>query len=88
MTEQPDHSAILRSVERCRGRTSAPTIADVARLAGVGAITVSRVINGNSYVNADPIFGMCASAIKEFAFEPGYTTLQQADDPQSEASSL
>jgi LacI family transcriptional regulator len=30
-----------------------PTVADVARLAGVGAITVSRVVNNTSYVSAD-----------------------------------
>src|SRR5271156_7160719 len=30
-----------------------PTVADVARLAGVGAITVSRVVNETSYVSAD-----------------------------------
>jgi LacI family transcriptional regulator len=30
-----------------------PTVADVARLAGVGAITVSRVVNDTSYVSAD-----------------------------------
>jgi LacI family transcriptional regulator len=30
-----------------------PTVADVARVAGVGAITVSRFVNGTSYVSAE-----------------------------------
>src|ERR1700723_2254424 len=30
-----------------------PTVADVARLAGVAAITVSRVVNGTSYVSVE-----------------------------------
>ena len=34
-------------------KSSMPTVADVARLAGVGAITVSRVVNGTSYVSAE-----------------------------------
>jgi len=34
-------------------KSSLPTVADVARLAGVGAITVSRVVNNTSYVSAD-----------------------------------
>jgi LacI family transcriptional regulator len=34
-------------------KSSMPTVADVARLAGVGAITVSRVVNETSYVSAD-----------------------------------
>jgi LacI family transcriptional regulator len=34
-------------------KSSMPTVADVARLAGVGAITVSRVVNDTSYVSAD-----------------------------------
>ena len=34
-------------------KSSMPTVADVARLAGVGAITVSRVVNNTSYVSAD-----------------------------------
>jgi LacI family transcriptional regulator len=34
-------------------RSSMPTVADVARLAGVGAITVSRVVNGTSYVSVE-----------------------------------
>jgi LacI family transcriptional regulator len=34
-------------------KSSTPTVADVARLAGVGAITVSRVVNDTSYVSAD-----------------------------------
>jgi LacI family transcriptional regulator len=33
-------------------RSSMPTVADVARLAG-GAITVSRVVNGTSYVSVE-----------------------------------
>ncbi len=34
-------------------KTSMPTVADVARVAGVGAITVSRFVNGTSYVSAE-----------------------------------
>jgi LacI family transcriptional regulator len=34
-------------------KSSMPTVADVARLAGVGAITVSRVVNGTSYVSLE-----------------------------------
>jgi LacI family transcriptional regulator len=34
-------------------KSSMPTVADVARLAGVGAITVSRVVNETSYVSAE-----------------------------------
>jgi LacI family transcriptional regulator len=34
-------------------KSSMPTVADVARLAGVGAITVSRVVNGTSYVSVE-----------------------------------
>jgi LacI family transcriptional regulator len=34
-------------------KSSMPTVADVARLAGVGANTVSRVVNGASYVSLE-----------------------------------
>lgn len=34
-------------------KTSLPTVADVARFAGVAAITVSRYVNGISYVSAE-----------------------------------
>lgn len=34
-------------------KSSMPTVADVARVAGVGAITVSRFVNGTSYVSAE-----------------------------------
>lgn len=96
-------------------KSSTPTVADVALLAGVGAITVSRAVNGTGYVSAekkrridaaikklgyhpnqaarilkgqrarmiglivpdlsDPFFGMCASAVEEYAFQRGYMTL-------------
>jgi LacI family transcriptional regulator len=105
-------------------RSSTPTVADVARLAGVGAITVSRVVNGTSYVSvekqkkihaainrlgyrpnqaarilkgqrarmiglivpdlSDPFFGMCASAVENFAFERGYMTLIVASQRNQE----
>ena len=34
-------------------KSSMPTVADVARAAGVGAITVSRFVNGTSYISAE-----------------------------------
>lgn len=41
------------SVGRSRRLTSGPTIADVARAAGVSPMTVSRVVNGGSNVQAE-----------------------------------
>jgi LacI family transcriptional regulator len=39
--------------KRVSRQTSLPTVADVAQLAGVGAITVSRAVNGNGYVSIE-----------------------------------
>jgi LacI family transcriptional regulator len=47
----------------------APTIADVAQLASVGAITVSRVVNGNGYVSAEKRKQIKA-AIKKLGYRP------------------
>jgi LacI family transcriptional regulator len=46
-----------------------PTVADVARLAGVGAITVSRVVNETSYVSADKKKRI-REAIKKLGYRP------------------
>jgi len=46
-----------------------PTVADVARLAGVGAITVSRFVNGTSYVSAEKKKKIQA-AIKKLGYRP------------------
>lgn len=48
---------------------SMPTIADVARLAGVGAITVSRVVNDTSYVSAEKKKRV-REAIKKLGYRP------------------
>jgi LacI family transcriptional regulator len=48
---------------------SLPTIADVAQLAGVGAITVSRVVNGNGYV-ADEKRRRVKAAIQKLGYRP------------------
>lgn len=49
--------------------TSLPTVADVAQLAGVGAITVSRVVNGNGYVSLEKDKRVKA-AIKKLGYRP------------------
>lgn len=48
---------------------SAPTVADVARLAGVGAITVSRVVNENGYVSIEKRKKI-EDAIKKLGYRP------------------
>jgi LacI family transcriptional regulator len=109
-------NALMRwKAHKVTRKSSIPPVADVALLAGVGAITVSRTVNGTGYVSAekrrkisaaikklgyrpnqaarvlkghrarmiglivpnlsDPFFGMCASAIEEYAFQRGYMTL-------------
>jgi LacI family transcriptional regulator len=50
-------------------QSSPPTVADVARLAGVGAITVSRVVNGNGYVSLEKGKRVRA-AIKKLGYRP------------------
>jgi LacI family transcriptional regulator len=50
-------------------RSSPPTVADVAELAGVGAITVSRVVNGNGYVSLEKGKRVKA-AIKKLGYRP------------------
>lgn len=52
-----------------------PTIKDVARLAGVGVGTVSRVLNGSSQVRAETRERVLA-AIKELGFEPNLAARQ------------
>ena len=49
--------------------SSLPTVADVAQLAGVGAITVSRVVNGNGYV-ADEKRKRVEDAIQKLGYRP------------------
>lgn len=50
-------------------KSSLPTVADVARVAGVGAITVSRFVNGISYVSAEKRKSIQA-AINKLGYRP------------------
>jgi LacI family transcriptional regulator len=50
-------------------KSSMPTVADVARLAGVGAITVSRVVNETSYVSTEKKKRI-REAIKKLGYRP------------------
>jgi LacI family transcriptional regulator len=50
-------------------KSSMPTVADVARVAGVGAITVSRFVNGTSYVSAEKQKKI-QSAINKLGYRP------------------
>ena len=50
-------------------QSSPPTVADVAQLASVGAITVSRVVNGNRYVSNEKRKRINA-AIKKLGYRP------------------
>jgi LacI family transcriptional regulator len=50
-------------------KSSMPTVADVARLAGVGAITVSRVVNETSYVSVEKKKRI-REAIKKLGYRP------------------
>jgi LacI family transcriptional regulator len=50
-------------------KSSMPTVADVARLAGVGAITVSRAVNETSYVSEDKKKRI-REAIKKLGYRP------------------
>jgi LacI family transcriptional regulator len=52
-----------------RRRSGSPTIADVARECGVGAMTVSRVVNGGKLVSARTASRVRA-AIKRLGYEP------------------
>lgn len=52
-----------------RKKTANATVADVARVAGVGAITVSRFINGVSYVSVEKQKRIKA-AIKKLGYQP------------------
>jgi DNA-binding LacI/PurR family transcriptional regulator len=54
---------------------SNPTIYDVARLAGVGVGTVSRVINGNGPVSQEKL-GKVQRAIRELGFRPSKVARQ------------
>jgi LacI family transcriptional regulator len=55
--------------KRVSKQTSLPTVADVAQLAAVGAITVSRVVNGNGYVSIEKRKRINA-AIKKLGYRP------------------
>jgi LacI family transcriptional regulator len=55
--------------KRVSRQTSLPTVADVAQLAGVGAITVSRVVNGNGYVSIEKRKRI-KTAIKKLGYRP------------------
>lgn len=55
--------------KRVSKQSSLPTVADVAQLAGVGAITVSRVVNGNGYVSHEKRRRVKA-AIKRLGYRP------------------
>jgi LacI family transcriptional regulator len=55
--------------KRVSKQSSLPTVADVAQLAGVGAITVSRVVNGNGYVSHEKRRRVKA-AIKKLGYRP------------------
>jgi LacI family transcriptional regulator len=55
--------------KRAATQASPPTVADVAQLAGVGAITVSRVVNGNRYVSVEKRKRINA-AIKKLGYRP------------------
>jgi LacI family transcriptional regulator len=55
--------------ERVLKHSSLPTVAEVAQLAGVGAITVSRVVNGNGYVSGEKRKRVEA-AIKKVGYRP------------------
>jgi len=52
-----------------RRRSGSPTIADVARECGVGAMTVSRVVNGSKLVSARTAARVRA-AIRKLGYEP------------------
>ena len=55
--------------KRVSRQTSLPTVADVAQLAGVGAITVSRVVNGNGYVSIEKRKRI-KTAIRKLGYRP------------------
>ncbi len=72
MTEHPDLLSVKgASMEKKRvsKQGSLPTVADVAQLAGVGAITVSRVVNGNGYVSIEKRKRVKV-AIKKLGYRP------------------
>jgi LacI family transcriptional regulator len=55
--------------QRVSRQSSLPTVADVAQLAGVGAITVSRVVNSNGYVSTEKRKRIRA-AVKKLGYRP------------------
>jgi LacI family transcriptional regulator len=72
MAEHPDSSSsgeVFLKENRVSNQSSLPTVADVAQLAGVGAITVSRVVNGNSYVSSEKRERVKA-AIEKLGYRP------------------
>jgi len=60
---------VAKQKRKSRVRRSAPTIADVARHAGVSPMTVSRVINGETNVR-EITRGVVESAIAELGYAP------------------
>ncbi len=59
----------FRGNHRVKRKSSMPTVADVARLAGVGAITVSRAVNETSYVSEEKKKRI-RDAIKKLGYRP------------------
>jgi LacI family transcriptional regulator len=56
-------------ISNLKRTSSVPTISDVARIAGVGAITVSRFVNGTSYVSVEKQ-KIIRAAIKKLGYRP------------------
>jgi LacI family transcriptional regulator len=67
--ELPPGKFIGQGSHRVKQKSGIPTIADVARLADVGAITVSRVVNQTSYVSAEKKKKI-QEAIKKLGYRP------------------
>lgn len=70
-------------VARGHFETKAPTIIDVAELAGVSKSTVSRIINGHEGVNKD-----AARRVRGAMYKLGYTTNQAARSLRTRKSQM